>query len=141
MPRESKYCKELKSLERIENYQVVVDIEKDKTATIKELLPSSCGIIENALKRIPELEKEIADTHEAYTMAIEKHIKDENEYIQWVQEGGYDKKEVEAFQVIKEELKIDLFYDDKNNEYWIKTPHYVRTISKDKYDILKKVLL
>lgn len=59
-------------------------------------------IIENALKRIPELEKEIEDTHEAYTMAIEKHIKDENEYVEWVQQGGYDKTKVQAFDIIRD---------------------------------------
>ena len=48
---------------------------------------------------------------------------------------------VKALEIIKEELKIDFIHDTKNNEYWIKTPHYMRTISKEKYDLLKEVML
>ena len=43
--------KELESFDRIKNYQVIVDAEKDEVKTISELLPSSCNEVETALKK------------------------------------------------------------------------------------------
>ncbi len=111
-------------------------------------------IIEIALKRIPELEKEIEDTHIAYTMAIEKHIKDENEYIQWVQEGGYDKTRVQALEIIVEKrVNIGSFikccsnisYEEYKKQWgnWKKDILYnlsKEPLTQEEFDLLKKVL-
>ena len=98
-------------------------------------------IIETALKRIPELEKDIEDTHKAYTMAIEKHIKDENEYIEWVQQGGYDKKKLKAFEIlIEKRVNVDLLMilEDVNiyNGFACNTGEY-RKLTQEEFNLLK----
>lgn len=136
---QNKELEALKDIERVcrdSNYQY---------AYYKERL----SIIENTLKRIPELEKEIADTHEAYTMAIEKHIKDENDYIEWVQEGGYDKTKVQAFDIIKRNpvmiiceiykcaIELKMSYEEYC-DYFSKDEKSIK--SKEEYDLLKEAL-
>ena len=95
--------KELEALENIFDFI--------KSECVEDEYNEDYHIIETALKRIPILEKEIEDTHEAYNMAIEKHIKDENEYIEWVQEGGYDKSKVEVLEIIRD--NFDLWIETK----------------------------
>lgn len=107
------------------------------------------AIVKAALKRIPKLEKEIEDTHEAYTMAIEKHIEDKNEYIKWAQEGGYNQKELKAFKIIKEKM-IDVAmlccsdvlseYNEWARKYLTLLPPEKRELTQAEYELLKEVL-
>lgn len=102
--------KELKSLERIENYQVVIDIEKDKTATIKELLHSSCETLETALKDY-ETMKEIR-----YTSQFDlKQVNKEHKALEIISKKG-----------------VKLGKIDSVNTYVIETNEYVPSIYKVK---------
>ena len=53
--------KELKSFDRIKNYQVIVNVEKDEVKTISELLPSSCNEVETALKDLSWYKEQLKD--------------------------------------------------------------------------------
>lgn len=154
--------KELKSLERIENYQVVIDIEKDKTATIKELLPSSCETLETALKdyellkqtKIIVADKKISDED------LEK-LKNQRMFV-----GGLEQCEIKplfdeitqkkhkALEIIKKCCEFD-FIKEEENDKPIRYEIHIRRKGGDniffpclaiypktheEYDLLKEVL-
>lgn len=108
--------KELKALERIGNYQVVTDYEKDEVKTIKELLPNSYEVVETALKR------------------LENHEQNEDfnkDVLNYAFLNEQDKiKKLKALEIIKE--------IDKNALLQFIS---VCVKDQDKYDLLKEALL
>ena len=132
--------KELKAVEDLRNCYTPIYNGKAVSFT-KEFFDTKLDIIETALKRIPELEKEIEDTHKAYSMAIEKHIKDENEYIKWVQKGGYDKKKLEALEILKsKKYGIGKLYIN-THEQRVSNCIEFYDITDEEFDLIKEVLL
>ena len=124
--------KELKSLERIENYQVVVDIEKDKTSTIKELLPNSCKTLETALKRLETLEEE----KQSFDRQLEKKLK----ALEIIKEKGCSYIE-KALIVSCKNYKEYCFEMNSGRVYLSEYERWATIKTQEEYDLLKEVLL
>lgn len=115
--------KELKALERIGNYQVVTDYEKDEVKTIKELLPSSYEVVETALKRLEKIDKR-------------------DSVIGIIEEEPLDivSKKLKALEIIKEMLGSDIGYKLNANSRKI-LKEIFESLPKEKQDLLKEALL
>lgn len=126
--------KELESFERIKNYQIVVNAEKDEVKTISELLPSSCNEVETALKQAQEDKKmldifknaltverdippelEIKESEKGCSYIFKEAVKIHENRIEetlkkalkeWVLKNAFP-KELKALEIIKENLNID----------------------------------
>ena len=139
--KEKKISKELKSFDRIKNYQILVNVEKDEVKTISELLPSSCNEVETALKELEYL-KEVKNMDDFY--------KKNNAIIDYELIG----KKLKAFEIIKKKgLSVNDIAFIRNKESW---ETYIETMkqlyygdehldkvlkTQEEYDLLKEVLL
>ena len=146
--------KELEALERILNYWVVFDEEKDDCKQIKDILPKSSQIVETALKEketqdgVLKILKEIIefgqvlphietnkdngfDIMYAVGINIQRNIENKERELlrQWILETCFP-KELKALEIIKEIDKNALL-------------QFISVCVKDQeeYDLLKEVLL
>ena len=111
---------ELESFNRIKNFQVVVDYEKDEVKTIYELLPASCKKVETALKELEVKREVIGDIL-----------------------TGDDEKKLKAFEIIKKKnVKIDVLkYQSDVVFYNMAVFEKEEILTQEEYDLLKEVLL
>ena len=141
--------KELEALERIINYWVIFDEEKDDCKQIKDILPKSSKIVETALEglaNIITLCKEFGIDFINYGQIVRRlrielnnakkyYYNDYSIVIKFAKENG---KKLKALEIIKEYVNVE---EDENGLYWLNVIGCSSIgIPKEKYDLLKEVL-
>ena len=122
--------KELESFERIKNYQIVVNAEKDEVKTISELLPSSCNEVETALKNYEELNKD-------YSIVVNEKIALGVMYVKEHKIVGIIKNKGIDILKLKECAKCKT-----PDEYNKRTGYfYHKDLDQEEFDLAKEILL
>lgn len=139
--------KELKSFNRIKNFQVVVDYEKDEVKTINELLPASCNAVETALNDNHFYFYMVAKICKYLNIDINLHrdlIETENEILNTIVKNEHKLK---ALEIIKENKVggLSLIWDIHKEMWFVYMSGFDFPImygnEKEEYDLLKEVLL
>lgn len=142
--------KELKAFNRIKNFQVVVDYEKDEVKTICELLPFSCKKVENALNDNYFYFYMVAKICKYLNIDINLHrdlIETENEILNTILKNENKLKALEIIaNIAKHTFHFRLkerqnFGEDETSYYLIIDNCEYRLKDKEQYDLLKEVLL
>ena len=129
--------KELQALEEIQNYKIKFDANikyengnetQYRFETIKDMFLKQFAIIETALKRIPELERENFELSEQVGMYATYKCEDE--------------KKLKALEIIKEkEVDVFIFLHSGYLETYNDIVEDNRKLTQEEYDLLKEVLL
>ena len=129
--------KELQALEEIQNYKIKFDANikyengdetQHRFETIKDMFQKQFAIIETALKRIPELERENFELSEQVGMYATYKCEDE--------------KKLKALEIIKEkEVDVFIFLHSGYLETYNDMVEDNRKLTQEEYDLLKEVLL
>ena len=124
--------KELEALKEIENHKIKYDVNikydngeetQRRFETIKDMFPNQFALIETALKNY---EKQHQIDIDLLGTANKTNVQNQ--------------KKLKALDFIKETLPIDeedFFFDKETNKYFF----IGREVSKDRFDLLKEVLL
>lgn len=148
--KENYMSKELEAIEEIKNHKIKLDVDikydngnetQHRFETIKDMFPKQFAIIETALKRISELERENFELSEQVGMYATYKCEDE--------------KKLKAFEIIKDK-EVNILWSycsfelncsseeqcENYNRQWkylpCKEEHY---LTKVEFDLLKEVLL